>query len=109
MQKVARVRPTWALIQNHMDEIRALCQKYGVRSLRLFGSVVRNEARTTSDIDLLVAFEKPATLLDLVRLEQALSEVLGTRVDLVTERALSLYIRPQILQEARVIYESSAP
>lgn len=79
------------------DRILAL----GVQRLALFGSIARNEARSTSDIDLVVEFEpgqKSYTrFLDLADL---LEETLGTRVDLVTAEALSPYLGPHILAEA---------
>jgi hypothetical protein len=70
----------------------------------VFGSTVRGEARKDSDIDLLVRFSKRKSLLAVVRLERELSEALGRKVDLLTEGALSPYLRERILKEMRVIY-----
>ncbi len=56
---------------------------------------------------MLVRFGRPVGLLHLVRLERELSELLGVPVDLVTEKALSPYIRSQVLSSARVLYEYS--
>ncbi|NPA27189.1 MAG: nucleotidyltransferase family protein [Chloroflexi bacterium] len=91
----------------HAAEIQELCRRYGVRSLRVFGSAARGTANSTSDIDLLVQFSRPVGLLHLVRLQRELTEVLGRPVDLVTEKALSPYIRPRALAEAQIIYESA--
>ena len=91
----------------HADEIEEICRRYEVRSLRVFGSVARGTANQASDVDLLVQFSKPVSLLHLVRLQRELSEVLGKTVDLVTEKALSPYIRPRVLSEAQVMYESA--
>ena len=88
-----------------IDAIAEICQRYHVRSLRVFGSVARGTAKRGSDVDVLVEFARPASLLDLVRLQRELSEVLGQPVDLVTEKALSPYIRPQVVSEAQVVYE----
>ena len=65
---------------------RAELQEAGVKSLKLFGSVVRGESRPESDIDILVEFCKPVGLLAFVRLKQRLAELLGAPVDLVTPR-----------------------
>ncbi len=80
------------------SEIRAL----GVQRLALFGSVLRGEARADSDVDLLVQFapgqktyERFFALCDL------LDALLGRRVELVTEEALSPFLGPRILAEAR--------
>ncbi len=65
----------------------------------LFGSVARGEAKIDSDLDLLVGFSQPVTLLQLVALERELSSALGRKVDLVTEASLSPYLRDHILRE----------
>jgi len=68
--------------------------------VRLFGSVVRNEARKSSDVDLLVKMERGRSLLDRIALKQELEDLLGCKVDVVTERALHWYIRDRVLEEA---------
>ena len=68
--------------------------------MRLFGSVVRNEARRSSDVDLLVKMERGRSLLDRIALKQELEDLLGCKVDVVTERALHWYIRDRVLEEA---------
>ncbi len=60
----------------------------------VFGSRSRKDHAPDSDLDLLVDFRRPVSLLDLIGLEQELSDVLGLKVDLVTERSLSPHIRP---------------
>lgn len=65
----------------------------------------REEARKKSDIDLIVRFSKRKSLLAVVRLERELSEALGRKVDLLTEGALSPYLRERILKEMKVVYE----
>ncbi len=94
------------LNENHpaYSKLVDLCVKNGVDSLRVFGSVARGEANKNSDIDILIRFKNPVSLLTLVRLERELSELLGRKVDLVTENALSPYIREKVLKSARVIY-----
>jgi len=100
-----RTGPTLDLLMAHRERIRFLCRKYGVRSLQVFGSVARGEGREGSDVDLLVRFSRPVGLLHLIRLERELSEVLGVPVDLVTEGALSPYIRARVLAGSQVVYE----
>ncbi len=95
------------LLERHAAAIENLCRQYGVRSLRVFGSAVQGTARPDSDLDLLVTFARPTSLLGLVRLERELSALLGVDVDLVTERALSPYLRASILEEARAVYEQA--
>jgi predicted nucleotidyltransferase len=64
--------------------------------LGVFGSYARGENNANSDLDLLVEFGVRISLLDLAGLEQDLSECLGVKVDLVTERALSKHVRPYV-------------
>ncbi len=84
--------------------IVAILEPYGVCRIALFGSRARGDHRPGSDLDLLVRFEQTPSLLRLGELEERLGEALGMRVDLVTERSLSPYIRDAVLREARVIY-----
>ena len=80
---------------------RELRQKYRVKEIGIFGSYVRGEQKKRSDVDLLVEFEEPSnlTLLDFVRLENILSEILGVKVDLVEKSALKPRIGKRILEE----------
>lgn len=72
----------------------------------IFGSYARNEETENSDIDILVKFKKGITLLQLIRLENELSEKLGIKVDLVTEGALTnIKLRKTISQDLEVIFE----
>ena len=71
----------------------------------VFGSHARGEERDDSDLDLLVRFSEPVTFIDLVSIEGQLSEKLNKKVDLVTEGALSKYIKPQIMKDLTVLYE----
>ena len=71
----------------------------------IFGSYARNEQKKESDLDLLVHFSKSISLFDLVGLEIELSEKLGIKVDLVTERALHPKLKSFIIQDLKVILE----
>jgi len=79
----------------------SLAERRGARNIRVFGSVARGEAGPESDLDLLVEMEPGRSLLDHIALIQDLEEVLGYRVDVVTEAGLRERIRPRVLREAR--------
>jgi uncharacterized protein len=84
------------ILQKHQKDL----QEFGVQSLALFGSVVRDEARADSDVDILVEFAQPVGLLTFLRLKRYLEEILGKPVDLVTSKALRPQWRERIIQEA---------
>jgi predicted nucleotidyltransferase len=91
-----------------LEVLAELCDRNDIGRLRVFGSVARGEDAEGSDIDLIADFTRRKSLLDLVRIEREFSERLGRRVDLLTERGLSPYLRERILREARVVYERAA-
>ena len=82
------------------EEILRIAGRYGVRTVRLFGSRVRGEARAGSDVDLLVDFERGRSLLDQVGFQQEMEELLGCKVDVVVEGGISPYLESRILDEA---------
>ena len=75
-------------------------RRLGVRTLRLFGSVARDEATPESDVDLLVEFEGPATFSGFMALKIFIEDLLGARVDLITEAGLREGVRPHVEREA---------
>lgn len=77
-----------------------LVDRYGVTGLALFGSTARDTARTDSDVDILVSFDGPATSERYFGVQFFLEDLLGRRVDLVTDRALRPELRPFIEKEA---------
>ena len=87
------------------EHVADICARNDVAYLGLFGSVARGEATNRSDVDLLVRFGKPKSLLDLVRIEREFSKRLGRRVDLVTEEAISPYLRDRVQREVVMVYE----
>src|SRR3954464_839794 len=89
-----------SIVHEHRDEILAIAARHGARSIRLFGSQARGEARPDSDIDLLVELEPGRSLLDLIAIKQDLEDVLGRSVDVVTEAGLSPHLRERVLAEA---------
>ncbi len=85
------------LLARHKAE---LTRQFGVSELALFGSVARDSAKATSDIDILVSFNGPATSARFFGVQFYLEDLLGRRVDLVTEKALRPELRPFIEREA---------
>ncbi len=98
---------TKAKISIPKEQIAEFCRKHYIRKLALFGSVLRDDFRPDSDVDVLVEFE-PDHIPGLMRfagMEIELSELLGGRkVDLNTPKFLSPYFRDQVLAEAEVYY-----
>jgi hypothetical protein len=92
----------------HVDQQRlaAFCRAQGIQRAALFGSLARGEGRPDSDIDLLVTFTAPKSLLTVVRLERELGAELGRRVDLLTEESISPLIRSRIGGDLKVVFES---
>ena len=88
-------------------QLAEFCRRHQIRTLSLFGSVLREDFRPNSDIDVLVAFEDGHApgLLGIARMERELSEILGgRRVDLRTPEDLSRYFRLEVLAKAEVQY-----
>lgn len=88
---------TLKLLQAHKPH---LAREFGVIELALFGSAARDTAGPTSDIDILIAFEGPATSKRYFGVQFYLEDLLGRPVDLVTEKALRPELRPYIEREA---------
>lgn len=92
-----------ALIESHRNQIRALAEKRGIRNVRLFGSMARDSATPSSDVDLLVELEEGRSGLALGGFLQDVSELLGRKVDVVTENSLHMRIRDKVLKEAVMV------
>ena len=84
------------LLLSHQAELR----QRGVKSLSVFGSLARGESTPTSDIDVLVEFDRPVGLFEFIRLKLYLEDLTGRRVDLVTPDAIRPAMRAAILNEA---------
>jgi predicted nucleotidyltransferase len=85
------------ILQRHRDFLRT---KFRVSELQVFGSYARGQQTIESDVDILIRYEAPPTLWMLAELRDYLSEVLGLRVDIVTEKGLKPRIRERVLAEA---------
>jgi len=83
-----------------LRERRSDLDRMGVKSLALFGSAVRGEARENSDVDLLVEFHRPVGLFEFIDLKGYLEGLLGCRVDLGTSASLRPQLRDAVLREA---------
>jgi uncharacterized protein len=87
------------LIRNRAEILR-LAASHGARNVRVFGSVARGETGPESDVDFLVDLDPDRTLLDLGGLLMDLQDLLGRKVDMVTEKGLHWYIRDRVTREA---------
>lgn len=94
-------------LRDRLPELRgpivAAATSCGASNVRLFGSAARGEERADSDVDFLVRLEPGRTLLDLVRLESRLEQLIGRPVDVVTETSLREPVRSRALREAVLV------
>lgn len=91
------------------EALTAFCRKNGIRSLSFFGSVLRDDFRDESDVDVLIEFQPGRTVgyLRFAGLEDELSQLLGRKVDLKTAAMLSPYFRDEVLREASPVYDAA--
>ncbi len=91
------------------SQIADFCQRNHIRKFAFYGSVLRDDFRLDSDIDVLVEFEpnQPIGLMEVVGMERRLSELIGRKVDLRTPKELSRYFRDEVVAEAEILYEKS--
>jgi len=85
-------------------QIAEALKEQGAIRVAIFGSYARGEEREGSDVDVIVEFSERKSLLDLVRIERELYEMLGVRIDLLTEKSISPYLIDSVKQEMEVIY-----
>jgi len=86
-------------------KVTSILASYGAKKISIFGSYARGEANPESDIDIIVEFSEGKTLLDIVGIEQELSEALSIKVDLLTQKSISPYLVDRIKKEMVVIHE----
>ena len=89
------------------DFITDFCRENHIKKLAFFGSVLREDFRSDSDIDILIELDRryPTGYMKMARMERELSEIIGRKVDLRTPEELSRYFREDVLSEAEVQYE----
>ena len=87
-------------LQKKREEILTIAHEHGIQSIKLFGSVARQEDQNGSDIDLLVSFEEGRSLFDLIRFKQEIEDLIGRPVDVVTENSIHWTLKEDILSEA---------
>jgi len=88
------------LIEQKREEIRRIAARHGAMNVRVFGSVARGEARQDSDLDLLVDTGPETSSWFPAGLVLDLEEILGCKVEVVTEKGLNPYLKERVLQEA---------
>lgn len=104
---------TQARISLSRERIMDFCQRWKIKEFALFGSVLRDDFRPDSDVDILVTFAPDAawTLLDHVEMQEEMKAILGRNVDLVSrrgiERSRNKYRRQAILESAEVFYAAA--
>jgi len=86
------------------EKVISFLKNCGAKKISVFGSYVRGEATSASDLDIIVDFDENISLLDIVGFEFELTEQLGIKVEILTEKAISPYIIEDVLSEAKVIY-----
>jgi uncharacterized protein len=91
------------LVRRFRPEILDLAARHGARNVRVFGSIARGDDHPDSDIDFLVDVLPGRTLLDVIALEQDLHELLGRKVEVLTDGGLSPYLQRRILSEAAAL------
>ncbi len=92
-------------IKTYLSNKKPLLQKYGITEIGIFGSYIKGSATSESDIDILIDIKRPSTigLLELLEIENQLSEELDTKVDLVIKSDLKPSIGAHILREVQYI------
>lgn len=93
MKNIAKIKES---LTKHKQELQ---KKFHLKTIGVFGSYVRNEAKQRSDLDILVEFAQPVGLFEFMDLEEYLSKLLKVKVDLVSKKALKPYIERYILEE----------
>jgi predicted nucleotidyltransferase len=99
-QIMERKRSLESLLNILRQQIPFLAERYGVETLEVFGSYVRDEQKQDSDLDVLITFKEDPSLLTYIAIENYLSDLLGLKVDLVMKDSLKPRIGEQILSEA---------
>ncbi len=92
------------VIQSSRAAIDKLCQEAGISYLALFGSQSRGDMRVDSDVDLLVEFKETPGLIRFIQTKNKFEEIFKKKVDLVTKKSLSKYLKPYVVKDLQKIY-----
>lgn len=87
-------------LKERREQIIAIAERHGAKRIRLFGSLARGEESRDSDVDFLIELEPKRSLLDIIAIKQDLEDLLQCKVDVVTEKAVSPYVRDEIVTQA---------
>ena len=96
MKENKKLKDIQKILKETKEELR---KRYKIREIGIFGSYARKEQKRGSDIDILVKFDKGASLFDLVGAEIFLQKKTGKKIDMVSERALRKELKPVIMKE----------
>ena len=88
-----------------IEKLIHILKRHRAKKIEIFGSYARGEAKTWSDLDVIVEFEEKKSLLELVGIEQELEDHLGIKIDLLTEASISPYLIERIKKESKVVLE----
>lgn len=92
--------PIFEQVKTHRKQILDIAQLHGAYNVRIFGSTARGNDTPASDLDVLIELALGKSLLDIIAIKQELEDLLGLKVDVVTETSLSPYLRSEILRTA---------
>jgi hypothetical protein len=87
-------------LKEKREQILAIAERHGARRIHIFGSTARGEGARDSDVDFLIELAPKRSLLDIIAMKQDLEDLLQCKVDVVTEKAVSPYIRDEIVSRA---------
>ena len=87
-------------LKEKRDQILTIAERHGAQRVQVFGSSARGESGRESDVDFLIELEPGRTLLDIIAMKQDLEDLLQRKVDVVTEGAVSPYLRDEIVSQA---------
>ncbi len=94
MKKIEQIKK---ILTSHKDILR---NKYNVKEIGIFGSFIQGNQDKDSDVDILVDFSKPVGLIEFIKLEEYLKDLLGIKVDLVLKEGIKPALRSNILKQA---------
>lgn len=96
---------TDSLVLEKKEALISIAQECGVQSIKLFGSRLRGDARSDSDVDLLIRYDAKNLTLSPLSFDLRVRELFGNRVDIISEKNIYWYLRDSILQEAELLWQ----